>query len=373
MQLHIPRDIFDAPVPPQIFLCQTDKEILCELPAYSTSIVGKWGTWCEVSFTVDRYYTDLITGETKIHPYFDNVEGVRKIYIPNWGYFVIQDPSEEYADNETKTVNCFSSEYECGQKYLELFYVNTGEDASQEVTYHALQHGEDYYNADSQYKMATAWDAYAKYYVKAYNSNGETYAYEQVQIINEEDYNAYDGSTNEKTLYVKAYPNVQFYNPSVPQLSLLHIVFSRIPDWSIGHVDASLRKLERTFSESRISVYDFLMNKVCETFKCVIEWDTINNKVNFYEEAEDGITEDNTVQTRWDTDIYISRENLANQLSVKYSTDNIRTKLKVSGGNDLDIREVNLGQNYIMNLDYYHTVDWMGQDLYINMMNIWTR
>ena len=365
MQLHIPRDAFDVPTPPHLFLCQTDKELIGELPTYGVSLNGKWNTYSELSFSMDRTYVDIITGETKVHPLFDKVEGLRKVYVKNVGYFVIQDPSDSYDDNETKAVSCFSSEYECGQKYLELFYVNTGEDASQEVTYHASQYGEDYYNADAQYKQASVWDAYTKYYVKSYNSNGQSYVYEQVQVIDEADYNAYDGSTNEKTLYVKSFPNVQFYNPSVPQLSLLNLVFSRIPDWNIGHVDASLRKLERTFSESRISVYDFLMNKVCSTFKCVIEWDTLTNIVNFYEEAEDGINDDNTIQTRWDTDVFISRENLASQLSVKYSTDNIKTKLKVSGGSDLDIREVNLGQNYIMNLDYYHTVGWMGQELYV--------
>ena len=52
-------------------------------------------------------------------------------------------------------------------------------------------------------------------------------------------------------------------------------------------------------------------------------------------------------------------------ISVKYSSDNIKTKLKISGGDNLSIAEVNLGQDYIINLNYYHTVDWMGQGLYL--------
>ena len=62
--------------------------------------------------------------------------------------------------------------------------------------------------------------------------------------------------------------------------------------------------------------------------------------------------------------MFVSRDNLASEISINYSTDDIKTKLKVSGADDLNIREVNLGQNYIMNLSYYHNLDWMEQDLF---------
>ena len=55
---------------------------------------------------------------------------------------------------------------------------------------------------------------------------------------------------------------------------------------------------------------------------------------------------------------------MANEINIQYSTDDIKTKLKVSGSDNLDIREVNLGRNYIMNLSYYHNPDWMEQDLF---------
>lgn len=359
MILSIPRDMFDNPTPPQILLCQTDKEIIGELPAYSRSLDGKWNTYSEMSFTIDRYYIDMITGETKVHPLFDKVEGLRKVLVKGFGYWEIQDPDSVYSDSETKTVNCFESSYETGQKYLENFYINTGNEDSKEVIYHTDQLGADYFSKDTLYKVATVWDEFERYYVKEYNSDA-SYVYTQTTVIDENDFNTFD-----ETLYVKSYPNVRFYWPSKPELSLLHLVFKRIPAWKIGHVDADLRDQERKFEEQRISVYDFLQSKVADTFKCVVEWDTLTNTVNFYEEAEDGIEEDNSVATRWDTDVFISRDNLANEIKVKYSSDNIKTKLKVSGGDSLSISEVNLGQDYIINLNYYHTVDWMGQDLYL--------
>ena len=365
MKLFIPKDMFDNPKPPRLFLCTTGKKIINELPSYDESLDGKWASYSTASFAIDRQYVDVLTGEVKVHPTFDKAEGLRKVYMENIGYFVIQDPDSTYGEKDSKTLSCFSSEYETANKYLENFRVNTGEIDSKEVIALESVYGYNYtIDKDNLYKKASGeFDSYESYYVKEYTDN-DSYVYEQKQISNETEYKTYDGSTVAKTLYVKSYPNVRFYWPTNPALSLLHIVFEKIPGWKIGNVDATLWHKERKFDENRIAVYDFLMNEIQDTFKCAVEWDTITNEVNFYEEAEDGITENNTVQTRWETDIFISRDNLANEIHINYSTDDIKTKLKVSGADDLDIREVNLGRNYIMNLGYYHTLDWMEQDLF---------
>ncbi len=363
MKLFIPKDMFDNPVPPNVYLCTTNKKIIGLLPTYDISGTFKWNTYSELNFSIDRQYTDVLTGQTVVNPLFDKAEGLRKIYVENIGYFVIQDPDTSYTDKDTKVLSCFSSEYETGTKYLENFRINTGDVDSAEVMYLSNVYGENY-TIDTPYKLAVgAFDVYESYYIRDY-TDSTSYVYQQVEISDASEYATYDGSTAAKTLYVKKYPNVRFYWDNRRELSLLHLIVAKIPGWTIGHVDVSLWRKERKFDEDRISVYDFLMNEVSDKFKCVVEWDTINNMVNFYEEAEDGITEGNTVQTRWDTDVFISRDNLANEINIKYSTDNIKTKLKVSGADGLDIREVNLGKNYIINLDYYHTPNWMEQDVY---------
>ena len=364
MKLFIPKDIFDNPRPPRVFLATTGKKIMGQLPAYETSLDAKWNTYAEFSFSIDRKYTDVLTGQTVVNPLFDKAEGLRKVYVENIGYFVIQDPDSTYGEKDTKTLSCFSSEYETSSKYLENFRINTGEIDSKEVIANESENGYNYtIDKDKFYKTATKFDAYEKYYIQDY-TDSDSYTYERVEISNLNEYNKYDGSTVAKTLYIERYPNVRFYWPDRPELSLLHLIFAKIPEWKIGNVDRNLFSQERTFSEDRIAVYDFLMNDVSDTFKCVVEWDTINNIVNFYEEAEDGINDDNTIQTRWDTDIFISRNNLANEININYSTDDIKTKLKVSGADNLDIREVNIGKNYLINLDYYHTPDWMEPDLF---------
>ena len=368
MRLSIPSDQFNNPKPPRLFLCTTGKKKMGELKAYDIAVDGKWNSYGTLSFGLDRKYVDIITGNTVIDPLFDKAEGLRKVYAENIGYFVIQDPDSIYSDRESKTLSCFSSEYETANKYLENFRVNTGEIDSVEVMYNETVHGYDYAIDSSKfYKPASGgYDSYESYYIKQ-ETDADSYVWQQIQITDEDDYNSHfdDGANNGIELYIKNYPNVQFYDKTNPELSLLHIIFKQIPDWTIKNVDASLWRKERTFSEDRISVYDFLTKNVTDTFKCVIEWDTISNEVSFYEEAEDGITTDNTVQTRFDTDVYISRENLASEINIKYSTDNIKTKLRVSGSDGLDVREVNLGKNYIMNLGFYHTIDWMEPDLYL--------
>ena len=69
-------------------------------------------------------------------------------------------------------------------------------------------------------------------------------------------------------------------------------------------------------------------------------------------------------QSRWETDVFVTFENLSNEMNVSYNADDIITKLTVTYGDDLDIREINMGSPYIMDLSYFYTVEWMGQDLY---------
>ena len=366
MELYIPKDTFDNPVPPRLFLCNTGKKKLGHLQVYDTSLNAKWNSWSELDFTIDRKYTDIITGETKVHPLFDKAEGLRRVYAEGIGYFIIQDPDTNYSDRESKTLSCFSIEYETSTKYLENFYVNNGEVNSIEVTYEASKYPNGA-TKDDMYKLASSdkYDANEKYFHRVYSSDA-SYVYEQIQIADKEAYSEHfkSDTPKEDILYIHGYANVQFYDPYTPELSLLHNVFKKIPEWTIGHVDHKLWNKVRKFEEDRISVYDFLTNKVTDTFKCVVSWDTINSRVNFYEEADDGINDDDTIQTRYNTDVYVSRANLANEISLSYSTDDIKTKLKVTGSDDLNILDINLGKNYIMNLSYYHTREWMEDDLY---------
>lgn len=345
-------------IKPRIFLCEVDKERICQLETTNTSGSLKFNSYSELSFEVGRIYNDLITGETKVNPYYDKIEAIRLVELENLGYFEIQGP-EIVGDGikEVKNITAYSLEYTLSQKYLDNFIVNTGTTGSIEVMY-----------AEAM---------------------GDINNIEPVTL----------------------------YNPNNPKLSLLHLVLQYVYGWKIGYVDASLKTLSRQFEVDRESVYDFLMNEVCKKFNCYIVFDTINSTINIYAESltakfiGDGKTntfiitppfaqigtvsvdgykttrwEYNSITgsikledipesgahlevvdgalTEWETDVFISFDNLSQEINVNYDADSIKTKLSVAYGDDYDIREVNLGLPYLIDISYYYTVDWMGQDLY---------
>lgn len=216
---------------------------------------------------------------------------------------------------------------------------------------------------------------------------------------------------------VSSIDEVVLYNPNNIAHSLIHLVLQKAYGWTVGHVDDELKNQGRSFEIDRQSIYDFIMNDMCETFKCYAEFDTINNRVNIYAENEaerfigdgktnsfklqGGVSADteitinghvvteykynqgtkelsfnnipaqgdiievsNEFKHKYDTDVIVSFENLSNDMKVNYSADDIKTVLTVKGADDLDIRNVNFGLSSIMNLDYYCTPEWMGDSLY---------
>lgn len=357
--MRLPKNIFTGTyTKPKIFLCETDKQKIGVLNTTDTHVSLKFNTYSELTFNIDRTYIDTLTGNKNTHLFYDRIEHPRLILLDNIGYFQIQAPdTSSDGFRESKTITAYSSEYTLSQKYITDLHINTGEVDSVEVIY-AEEIG------------------------------------------------------NENTI-----EPVVFYNEANPRLSLLHLALEGIYGWKIGHIDDSLKTLARSFDIDRQSVYDFLMNDVCEKCNCYIIFDTLKNEINMYAEAMsakfigDGRTKTFTVSppfykietvsidgykttqweynkktgvltfktapkngtnievvdgglTAWETDVFITYENLAKEMTVSYNADDIKTQLTVTYGDDLDIREINMGLPYITDLSYFYTVEWMGQELY---------
>lgn len=379
MRLNIPKDYFLNPTAPSVFLCTQSGKRMGELQVYSTSLNAKWNAYATFNFETNRTYVDMITGETKVHPLFDKIEGPRTVLVNDYGYFVIQDDNTVYSTGDSKSISAFSIDYNLSSRFVNSFHVNTGEVDSFEVMYELDKYGSGY-DPQNLYELASGtYDPHRRYYAQVPNEDPDlSPTYEGIQIVDEDAYNSHFGNGLEahNPLYVKTYENVKFYDIITPELSLLHIILANIPDWKIGHIDDELKNKERKISEDRIDIYSLFTTKLADIFECVFEFDTLTKTINVYAEEENGLTEDGVVVSRYDTDVYISRSNLASEVQISTSTDNIKTRLKVGGSEDLDIREVNLGKNYIMNLDYYHShktdkqgnkipdYEWMEQDLF---------
>jgi len=140
------------------------------------------------------------------------------------------------------------------------------------------------------------------------------------------------------------YVRTIFCDPSNPEGSLLHRVLNVAPNWSVGHVDASLMNMQRTFDEDDIDVYSFLTGDVSEAFNCLFTFDTFNCTVNAYDLDNYGS----------DTNIFVSMENLAQNMTQSIDENSIFTCYRVNGGDGVYINEVNPnGTNKIYNFEYY--------------------
>ena len=151
------------------------------------------------------------------------------------------------------------------------------------------------------------------------------------------------------------------YDLLSPEESILGFVVQQAPLWSIGYVDPQLLNKFRTFDSSPRTIYSFLMTSIEEAFSCVFSFDTETRTISAY-------TND-TATTQ--TDVYVSFDNLIENLQMKEIADEITTCLKVYGAGNLDIRSVNpLGGVSIYNFDYFKTTDWMSQEL-IDAIDAW--
>ena len=361
--MRLPKNLLNPQtyVKPRIFLCQTDKEKICTLNTTGTSASFKLNAFSELNFEVGRIYNDDLNGQTLVNPFYDLIEAPRLILVEGFGYFEIQSV-ELISDGikEIKNITANSLEYNLSTKYLEDFYINQGTVESQEVL-----------NADDPSNIVP----------------------------------------------------ITLYNKTKPKLSLLHLILEKSNGyWNIGHVDTQLQTMSRQFDIDRISIYDFIMNEMCKKFNCYAVFDTINNLINIYAESPtakfkgDGKTTTFTiggatsapfssvetvaidgykttkwsygivdgigvlvleeapvdgayievvgVDATWETDVMVSFDNLVQEANVSYNIDDIRTVLTITYGDDIDIREANLGLPYITDLSFFHTVEWMGQDLY---------
>ena len=194
-----------------MFLCETDKTKMCQLETIELRGSFKFNAYSELTFTIGRTYTNMITGETQVNPFYDKIEALRLVYLEGFGYFEIQEP-EIVTDGikEVKNVTAYSLEYRLSQRYLEHFKINTGEADSLEV-------------------------------VEAGKS----------RVI-----------------------PISLLNTANKDLSLLDLALERVYDWEIGDIDFSLQGMTRQFDISRASVYDFIVQDICEKFNCFAVFDT---------------------------------------------------------------------------------------------------
>lgn len=140
------------------------------------------------------------------------------------------------------------------------------------------------------------------------------------------------------------YVRTIFYDPTNPKGSLLHRVLNVAPNWSVGHVDESLARKQRSFDVDDNDIYSFLTGEVSEAFNCLFIFDTFDMTVNAYDLDNYGEY----------TNIFVSTENLAQSMTETIDENSIITCYRVVGGEGIYVNEVNPNStNKLYNFEYY--------------------
>ena len=148
-----------------------------------------------------------------------------------------------------------------------------------------------------------------------------------------------------------------FYNFETPSESLLHRITEKARHYKIVHVDASIAKIQRTFSFDNISLYDALM-QIAEEIDCLFVFNSssdsngnIQRSISVYdlesnckscghrgqftsvcpECGSSNITEGYGD----DTTIFVDSEELASDIQLTTDTGSVKNCFKLAGGDDL--------------------------------------
>lgn len=322
-------DQFNRPIQPEVYISELDYTIIGDLKVSSFS--GRIKDYLStITFIVPFKYTD--NNGCKINnPYYNKVEAGRFILVENVGWFVLSEP-KIISDgiSEYKECTAISEEKKFAEKKLYDFRINLGTNESIEWIY-----------AREKYPSGIDFNPF------------------DVELTEDQKQEILDGYTDDfiiqrlKDDLPGDISYVKFCNESKPHLSLLHILLSYMPNWTLGHVDYSLKKLIRHFDIDSIDILSFMTGKISESYDCTFVFDILNHKVNVYEKDNIGK----------DTDIFVDFNKLAKSIEVLYDDDDIKTKLRVNSNSGFSIRDVNGGNASIVNLGYYHNEDWMKSDL----------
>lgn len=154
----------------------------------------------------------------------------------------------------------------------------------------------------------------------------------------------------------------KFYDPSSVDKSLMNIVLSYLPNWSIGEIEDDLWNIYRTFDIKDNNVYNFLMSEVQEAYQCIFIFDTFKRTIS-------AKTVQSVIKS---TDVFLSDRNIIKSLSINESTEDIKTALDIYGDGDLSIHSVNpMGTATLYDFTYYKNLpDMMSNDL-VNAITLW--
>lgn len=290
----------------KIYLCRPDRTVICALNGVQIKSVEyeqQLKDFNRLTFNVDRYID--VDGEYVESAGYEKLKDHMTIYLEGLDYFQLQEPSLQNDNGryEYKACEAYSDEKTFEDKDMKGLSFNKG-------------------TKDSMEMLAT--------------------------------------NNVDDMGYAKEY--ITFYNDRNHELSLMHLVLDRVPGWSVGYIDPTIKNEKYSFEADNTNAYAFLNTTVANVVKCVFYFDTINRTVSAY--AKENIGKD--------TNIFIGWRNALNMLKMSPQTDTMYNALTIQGDEELDITRVNYGRSQIYNLDYYLTTNYFPQET-IDKVKAWQK
>ena len=213
-------DYWDRTRPCDIYLARSGKRMLGALNGIERADFTP--KMCEPS-TLELEISSMENGETT--NFYDEIDSFMELYIPEFGWFYIEEPPrvQRDANKETKSFTAMSYEYTLKNDDLVGFKINCGTANSLEM----------------------------------YDENLDVDGIPKEQIV--------------------------LYNPDNPSLSLIHLVLSNANRvWKTGHIDTPLKSLRRSFEEDSTDILSFFQ-KMSKAFRCIFQFDSVNMQVNAFD------------------------------------------------------------------------------------------
>lgn len=414
-----------------IYILTPDRKLLGVLNGVDESTVKvtkNAQNTCELSFTVYKYHNGELSA------WYDYVDELMTLYVDGI-YYIIDEPislSDDGKTSEQKDVQAESAEIQLQHYDLTNFSVGMGTAESWEMRYYnehtdtkgtyGVEYNE-YYFTDVSLKagtdtecILTAMPMSQASVTITYLENGQSAPMLMTQSTTSAIYWSYTANAP-KTIkinmsrdfdfqYIKVsytgndIPTVRFYNPSIPELSLLHIILNAaglIPFsndgtedwvnhideglWTIGEVDpipketkqydgtietSVLANASYSFEVDNQDVYSFLTQTVAQTFGCIFIFDTVNRTINAYYVEHIGMLSDRIK----DTGVFIGWRNIQNELKGTRD-DQLYTAATVAGGDGIEgIGYVNFGVSNIEDYSHFMNTNYVPQSL-IDKYNAW--
>ena len=135
-----------------------------------------------------------------------------------------------------------------------------------------------------------------------------------------------------------------FWNPASQEDTILARIIEKEPTWTVGYVAPALIGRYRTFDQYDGDVLNFCYSDALEKFRAVFVFDVYEKTINVYDADQKAET----------LPIYLSYQNLVEEVNVSMMCDEMATQLHIYGADDLSIRDVNpAGTDYLVDLSYF--------------------